>query len=125
MGVRRGRIGRLAPYATPQDVVGLIDSQRAFAPCPGNAGERERAFHFSKRTGPTMDWRLEPLILPFLIATLLLLALPKPGHPQSLAPGGGDAFGIAPRTSLAGADALAATVIPQQTVHQPKEKCHV
>jgi len=32
-----------------------------------------------------MDWRLEPLILPFLIATLLLLALPKPGHPASLA----------------------------------------
>jgi hypothetical protein len=33
-----------------------------------------------------MDWRLEPLILPFLIATLLLLALPKPGHPESFAP---------------------------------------
>jgi hypothetical protein len=30
-----------------------------------------------------MDWRLEPIILPLLIATLLLLAIPQRAHPQS------------------------------------------
>jgi hypothetical protein len=48
-----------------------------------------------------MDWRLEPLILPFLLATLLLLALPKAGHPHAFAPGGAEVFRIASRTLLA------------------------
>jgi hypothetical protein len=33
--------------------------------------------------GFQMDWRLEPIILPLLIATLLTLATPRAAHPQS------------------------------------------
>jgi hypothetical protein len=30
-----------------------------------------------------MPWQLQPLIWPFLIATLAMLAIPKHAHPQS------------------------------------------
>ncbi|MBV8753346.1 MAG: hypothetical protein JO328_10870 [Hyphomicrobiales bacterium] len=32
-----------------------------------------------------MPWQLQPLIWPFIIATLALLAMPRPAHPQSKA----------------------------------------
>jgi hypothetical protein len=32
-----------------------------------------------------MPWQLQPLIWPFIIATLAMLAIPRPAHPQSAA----------------------------------------